>query len=89
MTWPVDVELAEAQAELARARRALLMSERADMQGRVANRALWLASLGRQRERQAELERVIDALAEEQGYCPRCWCVTPESRCVCWDDEAA
>lgn len=62
--WSDEVELAEARAELARVRRARMLSERADLQGRVANRGLWRASLRRQHDREQELERVVGALAE-------------------------
>lgn len=65
VTWPREVELAEARAERDRVRGALLRSELADIQGRVANRALWRASLRRQRERQDELERLVADLEGE------------------------
>lgn len=65
MTWaggrPED-ELEAVEQELETERRYLALSERSEVEGRVADRDVWLQALDRRRARIRELERQRDEL---------------------------
>lgn len=67
MTYPLSSYLAAVVCELDEQREWLHRSERAEVEGRVTDRAWWLETLERRRRRVADLERLRDELvaAEE------------------------